>query len=197
MKAKQMIISFHSIDQETAEPHHFLIDWIKGYWSNTQRCKMFFYSKAEKKTCNTYWEKSNCLIIEILRHKPTNFDIKSLSLNQSEWITDKVTFELSWTGKKRIRGLGNMFVPVHLIWDVHHSLSTQMQIFLWVNMQIISSANNQTWNVWDYFCFQKFGTGISEIFLKNAWNHSCDSYLKVCWGKSENSWKLNWVCWNV
>ena len=23
------------------------------------------------------------------------------------------------------------------------------------------------------------------------------SYLKVCWGKSENSWKLNWVCWNV
>ena len=78
----QLIISIHSIDQETAEPYHFLIDWFKGYWSNTQKCKMSSYSKA-KITCNTYGGKSNCLIIEILRHKPTNFDIKSLSLNQS------------------------------------------------------------------------------------------------------------------
>ena len=84
-----------------------------------------------------------------------------------------------------------MLVPVHLIWDVHHSLSTQMQIFLWVNMQIISSANNQTWNVWDYFCFQKFGTGISEIFLKKAWNHSCDHI----WKSAEANMKIhgNWI----
>ena len=76
------LISFNwSRNCWTASFSHWL-NQVKGYWSNTHKCKMFFfYSKA--KTRNTYGEESNCLIIEILRHKPMNFVTKSLSLNHS------------------------------------------------------------------------------------------------------------------
>ena len=190
-----MIISFHSIDQETAEPHHFLIDWIKGYWSNTQRCKMFFYSKAEKKTCNTYWEKSNCLIIEILRHKPTNFDIKSLSLNQSEWMTEKVTFELSWTDKKK--RIGKYARPCSS--DLRcASLSLHSD----ADISLSKYANNQLRKQSDLKCVRlflplKICHWYIRYLLEKCLKPFLWSYLKVCWGKSENSWKLNWVCWNV
>ena len=82
-----MIISFHSIDQETAEPYHFFIDWIKGYWSNTQKCKMFFLLKSEK-NMQYIWGKIQLSHYWNIEEQANKFwHQKSVTQSISEWLT--------------------------------------------------------------------------------------------------------------
>ena len=83
-----------------------------------------------------------------------------------------------------------MLVPVHLIWDVHHSLHSDADISL------SKYANDQLRKQSDLKCVRlflplKIDPGISEIFLKNAWTHSCDHI----WKSVEANLKIhgNWI----
>ena len=115
------------------------------------------------------------------------------SINQSEWLKRSL---LSCPEQVKKRGLGNMLVPVHLIWDVHHSLPSDADISL------SKYANNQLRKQSDLKCVRlflplKICHWYIRYLLEKCLKPFLWSYLKVCWGKSENSWKLNWVCWNV